>query len=127
MPETRVQLTFGFSVEVSNENDCENADTISVEVKNCAFGVDEIFAATSIQVYPNPGNGEFTMSVQSPRAQVVNLSIMTSGGTRVYHKEGLTIDAGFNQRIQLPSEVSGVLILMIEKDGNYQMEKLIVR
>lgn len=119
--------TFEIWVEVTNPETCMNSDTIEVEVKNCSFGVDENFAKTTINVFPNPSEGKFTLTIQSPKQQKVNLSILGSGGNKLLSKESVLVDKVYRESIELPVQSAGIYLLMIEKDGKYKMEKIVIR
>ena len=119
--------TYEFWVEVTDMNSCVNYDTVAVELKNCSFGVDEIFAKTSLQIYPNPNEGSFTLTLQSPANQILNISILNSSGRKIYSAESVSVNGRHEMDIKLETATSGILMLMLEKDGNYKMEKVILR
>lgn len=118
---------YEFWVEVTSENDCISYDTVVVELENCAFGMDEVFAGTRISIYPNPNDGKFSLGIQSPGRQVLNLSIISARGKMIYSRQNVDFDAKQRETINLDQATPGVYMLMIEKDGYYKMKKMIVR
>ncbi len=113
-------------VEVTSEYGCMTTDNIDVEIKNCYFGINEIFTKTQIQVYPNPNKGEFTLHIQSTERQKVNIRLLNASGNEIYSIRNLEIGNEFSKEFNLQSISSGIYMLLIEKGDLYKMKKIII-
>ncbi len=60
--------TTDYTVTGKNINNCSNETVFTQNVSVCT-GIDEQFAISSVLIYPNPNNGEFT--IQSQKADVI--------------------------------------------------------
>lgn len=113
-------------VEVTNESSCSSYDTVEVEIKNCYFGIDEVFAYTQIEIYPNPNHGEFTVSIRSGATQNLNLRLLNSSGDEIFSTQEIDTSKEYIKQFNLKQLSSGIYMLVIEKDGFFKMKKIII-
>lgn len=64
------QGTFIFSTEVTDNNGCQNSDSISITVEIC-LGVNEVDNEFVVSAYPNPTNGSLTIEVPDNASEVI--------------------------------------------------------
>ncbi len=113
-------------VEVTDQNSCSGYDTITVEIKDCYFGIDELLAKTDVQIYPNPNNGQFDLTINSPVSQNLNISIYTTTGDLVIKEHDLNIKGLYKKQINLNKQSSGVYSLVIQRDEYYKLKKIVI-
>ncbi len=83
-------------------------------------------AVTHWEVYPNPNNGQFQVSFETPQAGVANLNLVDLNGRSIL-RQAVEVQAGSQQ---LPVEVdtysAGVYFLIFELNGQRIQQKLIL-
>jgi PKD repeat protein len=92
-----------------------------ITVHNCT-GVSE--SKASLNIYPNPSNGEFFLDIQGLDA--ADLKIYDALGTLVYEESNLFNDNSM-KRIDLSNAAEGVYLLIIENDQQKMIERIIVK
>jgi hypothetical protein len=112
-----------YSVTVHNEFGCFKQDTIMLEFRNCT-SIDEV-ANISLNVYPNPNNGAFTLELAALEDDVVNISIYNQAGSVVYTRENFEVRGNERLNIDLGGKASGIYQLFV-KGKNSRVQKKIV-
>lgn len=109
--------TYNVSLTISdgtNENTLTKAGYITVH--NCT-GLGQIQAFT-MEVYPNPNNGQFTLKVN----QTAKVEIISAVGHTVYSNELIG-----KETIDLVDQAEGVYFIKVETETNTVVEKIVVR
>lgn len=85
-------------------------------------GVNNLTDLNEVKVYPNPGNGRFTVELPSFEGET-SLKVVSMSGSEVYRS---VIGESGSRMIQLPETSKGVYILMIDNAKMSKRIKLIV-
>lgn len=83
--------------------------------------------AQTINVYPNPNSGLFTVSVQATDASSAKLSVVDLTGRTVYTATQPTVAGQNDLTVDMGAVASGMYILRVEHAGTLQNVKLQVR
>lgn len=75
-------------------------------------------------IYPNPNDGEFTLSFKKPFKGKYDIEIINLLGKRAYFQRGVSSQ---NTSIRLQQKSSGVYFLKLIKNGEIRVRKFIVR
>ncbi len=94
--------------------------TISVQ---SALSVDE-FGVGSVSIFPNPNNGQFTVTLNSVDSDKVMITVYDIKGRRIYDTT-FENASNFNQVINLNGVQAGMYLVMIS-DGQRQATKKII-
>ena len=114
--------TYDVTLTVTSEDGFHTVTkTDYITVDYCA-GVDNLTDRNLVKVYPNPGNGRFTVELPEFEGET-SLKVVSMSGSEVYHS--VTGKSG-NQMIQLPETSQGIYILMIDNAKMSKRIKLIV-
>ena len=81
---------YDFSVQVTNDSGCENSGDITVEIRDCTT-IDENQQLVSMDVFPNPNTGTFTLDLTTSGAQFISLRIVDLTGKIVYEATDIKI------------------------------------
>ena len=112
------------AVEVTTENGCVNAANVSVEFKDCT-SIDER-EVISINIYPNPGSGIFSLELKSMVNQQVSIKLLNLNGAVVYEEHEVSVSNNGIHRLNLSSFSSGTYQLSIVGKHTTVSRKLII-
>ncbi|WNJ18557.1 T9SS type A sorting domain-containing protein [Pontibacter sp. G13] len=123
-----------YQVEVTDANGCSFTDTVTVEVAltgvNCAdiVSVDPLTAAgiATVNVFPNPTNGAFSIEVELNNADEVNIEVFDVRGQQVA-AQALGFSAVHNAKVSLNNPAAGIYLVRISTTQGVVSRKLIVR
>ncbi|CAG0956246.1 MAG: DUF2341 domain-containing protein [Bacteroidetes bacterium] len=65
-----------------NTTGCTGEDTLSIVILDCT-GINENGLKADVSIYPNPSNGNFTISIQSEIEQNLQIQILNNNGQKV--------------------------------------------
>lgn len=90
-------------------------------VDSSSTGVHENNLATSLEVYPNPSKGIFTVEMKNGKMQAAQVEIYNYMGERVYNA---ALQA--TSRIDLSNQAEGVYFVQVKTSGGVLTKKIIV-
>ncbi|MFC0602921.1 S8 family serine peptidase [Winogradskyella pulchriflava] len=96
---------------------------------NLTLGVDDNNLLENLSVYPNPSNGEFTISFQSNLNSVdnnVKVEVYDLRGRKVYNNSFINSSSVFKETISLNGIKSGVYLVNISEGNKSTSHKLII-
>jgi hypothetical protein len=114
-------VTTSYTVTGTDANGCANASTITQSVSACT-GMNNLSSYAKnmlIQVYPNPNNGDFTISTESD----MNISIVNNLGQVV---KVVSINGSNNYKASICNIASGIYFIVGENKGQIIKQKIIV-
>ncbi|MFK7832787.1 MAG: S8 family serine peptidase [Winogradskyella sp.] len=100
--------------------------SLVVTGNNLTLGVDENNLSRSLKLFPNPNNGEFTISFDSNATSDVKLDIYDISGRTVYNNSFVNSSQQFNETIDLKGLQSGVYIVNITEGNKTSSHKMII-
>jgi len=94
-----------------------------LDVDYATMSANEISKPVSVNVYPNPSDGSFTIDLDN-LAKNSSIEIMNTCGQVIYSANG---SEEFNQEIDLTSQPKGMYFLRITDNNSTKVQKLIFR
>ena len=110
-----------YDVLVTDTNGCEAFDSVYVQL---TIGINTI-DGISLNIYPNPNNGEFTLNANFNTAIDFTLDIINLNGKTIYSKEFNGVDT-INESIDIDEYSKGVYYVRIVNENFVKQEKVIV-
>lgn len=108
-----------------------NAQNFSLIVtgKNLVLDAEENNLSDSLAIFPNPNEGEFTISFDSPSDtnDDVKVSVYDISGRLVYNNSFLNNSLQFYETIKLNNVSAGVYIAHISKGGSSTTHKIVIK
>lgn len=89
-------------------------------------GIDENTLSQSLELYPNPNTGEFTISMNLDQSADVSAVILDAQGRVVWNKAFGTVSGSVSQYVNLGADASGVYFLRISADDEIAVQKIAV-
>lgn len=114
------------AVTVTDANGCSGGAAIMLTIEDCT-GIGENSYELGVNIFPNPGKGHFTLELDSPVQDVVNLFILDARGVKVYENNNLELNRHQTLEIDLSGISEGMYLLTIQGDGIGVVKKLMIQ
>jgi hypothetical protein len=115
-----------FYVTVTDEEGCTDNDGVYITVIG-GTGIDNTGSNTGIRLFPNPGNGMFTIEITGILdEQQIKISITNLSGQRVY-EDIYNVEPVLEREINISSLSKGLYILTIDGQSTHLVRQLIIQ
>jgi len=111
-------------VNVNSSNLCVARDTITVNFVNCT-GIEEYSKNLSLNVYPNPGNGNFNLQLNALEDDVVDIMVVNQTGIIIYRQNQVEVNREKTLKINLEKYGSGAFQLFVTGKNSVISKKII--
>lgn len=118
----------------TNANDKPLADVVmdSIRITSWPTSLSAIADQTDrllFEVYPNPATSNSLVSIQSPKSQVVELSVSDMFGKQ-YFKQGIPLQSGINSfslsDLRIADVISGIYVIMIKDQHSVYSNRMLM-
>lgn len=106
-------------------NDCWNKANVTITV-SCT-GVDEITSINNVNIYPNPGKGNFTLQFHSDKRAIMKIKIFDLLGETVYSEQMNINSSNYSKSIGVEYLSDGVYMLQMETHEGILVHKLLIQ
>jgi hypothetical protein len=110
-------------------NDCftgEPSEVFTTEVYSSA-GIEDITADNRILVYPNPGNGQFSIRLPEATAFKGSLSVIDAAGVPVYGSQNIQITGGNHYQLNIHHLPDGMYTLKLESRDKTFLGRILLK
>jgi hypothetical protein len=114
-----------FSVEASNTETCTSSDIIMIQFDDCT-GVSELADNWTLDIFPNPSNGQFTIELNSISKEPVQMRIFNAFGLEVYKESNMHVNGSSTTTINLKELAKGIYYLNLYGDGVNTIKKIAI-
>lgn len=118
--------TQAYTVMVTDGNGCVGEDVIEIEFTDCT-GIGEMSGVNNIKLYPNPGQGDFTVQIDTRVPVNLSLKVYNNRGLTVYEEEGIRVSNTQVLKMDLSSQPAGIYLVSVYNHEGQWVEKLIIR
>jgi hypothetical protein len=112
-------------VFVSDQNGCVGKDSVMVAFKICG-GIEEL-SGVSVQVFPNPNSGIFTLELKTLKQEKLDISIMSPSGETVFTRRGMEIFGVANEKIDVSRLSQGSYLLSVSNGSGTLIRKIVIQ
>ncbi len=116
-----VNGTYTVIVTVSG---CTSAVSNTITMSN--VGISELSAEQSLELYPNPNDGVFTVSFVANSKSNYKLEVVNALGQLVYKQSIKDVSGTYSQKIDITTYGKGVYLLLLVDDKNQTVKKVLV-
>ena len=103
---------------------CSSAVSNTIIVLDVA--VEVVNLRNSLDIYPNPNNGEFNVKVETANKEVFDIEIYNNIGVSVWKQDNVTVDGTYTHAVNLKSAASGVYMVALRNKANSIVKKVII-
>jgi hypothetical protein len=112
-----------YTVTLIAENHCIE-DTLMKNV--LTFDIDELGGESTISLFPNPGNGVFTLNGNLPSNEEFTQHIFNAMGQEIQTMSFNSFDGQIKQTIDISHFEAGVYFIQLQSKGQSHIFKLII-
>lgn len=106
---------------------CNTGRTAFQLTDNCSTtGVNEVVAGNNLNIYPNPNNGEFTLSFQTDLTDHYTVKVTNTVGQTVYKEELNDFSGTYSNKLDISTFGKGVYMLSVTNSRNETVKKVLV-
>ncbi len=102
-----------------------NVTVLTGSFNPCATGISEAGSFNSIVVYPNPANGSFNVSIESGKANDIDISVFDIVGQMVSYKK-IENPFGGTFNFNLADRASGIYFVYVKMKNETAVRKIIL-
>ena len=111
---------------VTGVNGCVNSASRPMNIVNCT-GVEEFSFTNDVNVYPNPNNGMFNISITNANFNNLTISINDVEGREVYASQDKIGGTEFSKQINLDELAKGVYYIKLSNGTETNIKKLVIQ
>lgn len=115
-----------YTVVVTGTNGCGNSQYSFVVVVS-GISIEETLIAQSLNLYPNPNNGNFRVEFEVENSKDVALRVMNMIGQIVYQRNTGKVSGSYREDINLSNQAAGVYNLQIITEDGTISRKVTIR
>ncbi len=112
------------TVQVTDQNGCTGQDAVTITFKDCS-GIAEL-EGVKVQVYPNPGDGLFTLEITAAEPQRLDLNLLNNSGSAVFRRTGLVVNVSTTEKIDVRNLPAGSYFLQVSNGEGRMVIKVTV-
>lgn len=133
--ETGMRVVLNNDLGINDPSDAGCEEFVSGEIEDYLVifrkksnSIEAVSNRDNLQIYPNPNNGQFTVSFSISRTiNEASVTVTNVTGQEVYSEHYTGISNSFTKNINLGGQPSGVYFITLTTDGQKSINKLIVR
>ena len=99
--------------------------SVAVEVKVCS-AIGDISSLNSFNVYPNPANTEFNISLNTTPVEELIITVTNVTGQQIFNKTISNANGEINVPVNISGNASGVYLVKVVSEGNAVSKNIIV-
>jgi hypothetical protein len=110
--QTYVPTASGHYTDIVTVSGCSSAESNDIYV--LMTGIEPLLNGSSVSVYPNPGDGLFTLVISTKDQLKLDLSVVNALGVTIYQQKDMNIQGSRTSTLDLRSQPDGVYSLILK-------------
>jgi hypothetical protein len=102
---------------------CDGIVTDIIIVDPCV-GIEESYGTAGMNVFPNPNNGSFVLSINGNMGDIV-IDVVTITGQIVYSEQASDVKSGFVKPIDMSTHANGIYYLRVTANGQQFVHRVV--
>jgi hypothetical protein len=105
---------------------CVSGDTVNININDCT-GMSSAQTSGSVVIYPNPGDGLFSIVFNNLNSDQLNLTVLDLQGKVVYSYKETNVSGSFSKQIDLTGLSKGIYYIRLNTGNTITAKKLIIQ
>lgn len=106
---------------------CNTGRTAVTATDTCTvIGINDLFVDGQLGVFPNPNDGQFTVSFNVEKADDFNVQVTNALGESVYSEKLTSFSGAYERKLDLTHLSKGVYMLTISNSDNKAVKRVVV-
>lgn len=114
------------SVVVTDTNSCSADDEVAIHFLDCS-GIGENTSLSEMRIFPNPGNGVFTVQMDVAKEQDLTIDLLNVAGKVVYTEKVHLIEGRFTKTLDVQHLNSQMYYMRMNNENGSVVKKLIIK
>jgi len=114
------------SVVVTDTNNCSASDEVAIHFLDCS-GIGENTSLSEMRIFPNPGNGVFTVQMDVAEEQDLTIELLNVAGKVVYTEKVHLIEGRFTKTLDVQHLNSQMYYMRMNNENGSVVKKLIIK
>lgn len=114
-----------YTVNVTDYNGCQTSVTLNIDSN---VGIEDLTKAgiSSLSVYPNPTQGDFTVNIELAKMSDLQLTVFDVNGKIVYQRNKDKVNS-YNEQISLNNVAAGIYTLKVTTSQGVGYERVVIK
>jgi hypothetical protein len=108
----------------TDANGCFGSVDETIDVLACV-GVNEPFVAAGMNIFPNPNNGSFTLTINDANYTEIMMELVTVEGRVIYSDKASDVTGTYVKQLDLSTHANGIYFLRVTANGQSYMQKVV--
>lgn len=114
------------SLLVTDSLGCTDLDAIIITIDDCT-GIGKHLNSSSLEIYPNPGKGIFTLDIKQEPSAISELCIFSYTGQKILCKQlKMDKDGTFLKTYDLSTQPKGIYLIRISSGNMTSVKRLVI-
>ncbi|MCX6251866.1 MAG: T9SS type A sorting domain-containing protein [Bacteroidetes bacterium] len=122
--QTYTPLQTGHYTDIVTINGCNSP--VSNDIYFLMTGIEPLFYGSNVSVYPNPGDGLFTLIISTKEQVTLDLSVVNNLGVTIYEKKDINIKGAQSNALDLRSQPDGVYSVILKNNNIHILKKIVI-
>ncbi|MEO5642848.1 MAG: T9SS type A sorting domain-containing protein [Bacteroidia bacterium] len=123
-PSTAGVGTANLMYTFTDVNGCTASDPATITVSACV-GITEPFIAAGMNLFPNPNNGSFTLTINDADYKALTIELVTVEGQVIYSDKASDVTGVYVKQLDLSTHANGIYFLRVTANGQTYMQKVV--
>ncbi|MDQ3110220.1 MAG: T9SS type A sorting domain-containing protein, partial [Bacteroidota bacterium] len=108
----------------TDANGCFGSVDETIDVLACV-GVNEPFVAAGMNIFPNPNNGSFTLTINDADYNEITVELVSVEGRVIYSDKASDVKGVYVKQLDLSTHANGIYFLRVTANGQSYIEKVV--
>ncbi|MFY9309481.1 MAG: zinc-dependent metalloprotease [Bacteroidia bacterium] len=115
-----------YYILLDDENSTTGTHSFYINCTNSPSGIEENTGATSVQIYPNPNTGSFTVSIAGNTQESIEIDVFNVLGEDVFKSKAENVNGAYSKEITLSTIAKGIYTVRVKTGSKLYHKKIIV-